>query len=369
MTPKSNQALYPMNVIEDHDRQVDEYDNAANDEDNNHILTMGVIADIQHAPIPNGFSYSGTPRYYRHSLSTAKHAALHFEKEQVSLVINLGDIIDGKCQEVHIHCKDEKDFLPPDNDPGHDAIDSVLDALSAYSGDILHTYGNHELYNFSREDIGNKLNIPFVKEECGELVGYYYKTSICNKVRFVVIDSYDVAIMKRNDGIKRQKAVSILQQNNPNYPEKENSPEGLKGVNKRFVAFNGAVDTVQLSWLRATLEEAKLAKQMVFIISHQPIIPESSSGVCLIWNYDEILDILREYKSIVAAAFAGHAHKGSYRRDPESGIHFRIFEAALESPDPIKTYGFVDIFTDKVVVRGEGDLHSAEYILDHLRIE
>ena len=336
---------------------------------NHHILTMGVIADIQHAPIPNGFSYSGTPRYYRHSLSTAKHAAQHFEKEQVSLVVNLGDIIDGKCQEVHIHCQEENDYIPSSNDPGHDAIDNVLDALSEYSGDILHTYGNHELYNLSREDIGKKLNIPFVKEECGELVGYYYKTSHCNKIRFVVIDSYDVAIMKRNEGIKRQKAVSILHQNNPNYPEKENSPEGLEGVNKRFVAFNGGVDSVQLSWLRDTLEEAKLAKQMVFIISHQPIIPESSSGVCLIWNYDEILEILREYKSIVAAAFAGHAHKGSYHRDPESGIHFRIFEAALESPDPIKTYGFVDVFTDRVIVRGEGDLHSAEYILDHLSIE
>ena len=55
---------------------------------------------------------------------------------------------------------------------------------------------------------------------------------------------------------------------------------------------------------------------------HQPIKPKSSGEVCLIWNYTEILDILRLYKCTVAAAIAGHAYKGGYKRDEESGIHF-----------------------------------------------
>ena len=71
------------------------------------LFTFGVIADIQYAPIPDGFSYGGVPRYYRHSIVAARHAAEHFQKEDVPLVVNLGDTIDGKCQDVEEHCKEE----------------------------------------------------------------------------------------------------------------------------------------------------------------------------------------------------------------------------------------------------------------------
>ena len=63
-------------------------------------LSFGVIADIHYAPIADGASYGGVPRYYRHALSAARHAAEHFQKEKVDIVVNLGDIVDGKCQET-----------------------------------------------------------------------------------------------------------------------------------------------------------------------------------------------------------------------------------------------------------------------------
>ena len=66
-----------------------------NDNDDQPLVTFGVLADIQYAPIPDGFSYNGKARYYRHALDAAKHAAKHFEEENVDLVINLGDIIDN----------------------------------------------------------------------------------------------------------------------------------------------------------------------------------------------------------------------------------------------------------------------------------
>jgi len=319
----------------------------------------------------------------------------------------LGDIIDGKCQEIEKWCKEEMEAsaatqtatgsssvdtltetqieeteikeeskscatatatLP--SNPGHDAIDDVLKALSCYHhGPILHTYGNHELYNLSREEISTRLKIPFVKEPCGDLVGYYSFTSPeCQNLRFVVLDSYDISIMQRcpDKSTKRKKAQTILAKNNPNYPSLENSPEGLDGKEKRFVAFNGAIDEAQKVWLYETLESAKECGQKVIILSHQPIMPESSGDVCLIWNYPEVLAILRQYKCTVAAAFAGHAHKGGYKRDEESGIHFRVFEAVLESKDPIKTYAFVDFHHDRLVVRGYGNCKSATYDLDHL---
>lgn len=144
-------------------------------------LSFGVIADIQYAPIADGASYGGVPRYYRHALSAARHAAEHFQKEKVDIVVNLGDIVDGKCQEIEQtadimdgKCQEtEQTAATKSKNPGIRAIRDVLSALSAYThGDLLHTYGNHELYNVNRNELGELLSIPFFSEPCGEQVGY-----------------------------------------------------------------------------------------------------------------------------------------------------------------------------------------------------
>ena len=144
-----------------------------------------------------------------------------------------------------------------------------------------------------------------------------------------------------------------------------NSPEGLKGSERRFVGFNGSVGALQLEWLKKTLDQARLGRQKVVILSHNPILPESSSPVCLIWNYEEVLAILREYSDVMVASFCGHAHKGGYCRDSESGIHFRVFEAALENR-PERTYAIVDVHDDRLVVRGFGNCESATYDFEHI---
>ena len=346
--------------------------------------TFGLLTDIQHAPIPDGHSYTGNARYYRHAIHAASYAAQHFQEEKVDVVINLGDIIDGKCADVLKWGGDGDDFVENIIDGedsnsdaeekkssrsedsnknnnnsnaavisvGHNAIDNVLQSLSAYThGPILHTYGNHELYNLSREKLGTKLNIPFTKEECGDLVGYYSclidsnnnnsdsssnnnnnnKSSSNMKLRAVILDSYDLCLLDRcpTSSKKRHRAHEILSKHNHNYPQNENSPEGLEGLSRRFVGFNGGIDDPQLEWLHSVLSNARMNNEKVLLFSHQPIHPESSWPTCLIWNYDEVLDILRSYSDVVLASFAGHAHKGGYVRDDISGIHFRTVEAVL----------------------------------------
>ena len=325
-------------------------------------FTVGVIADIQYAPIDDGYSYTGTPRFYRHSLEVTQHAFEHFEQEKADLVINLGDTIDGKCQQIESHGGDP---VPEGLDPGHYSLDHVLQAMSPYQhGKILHTYGNHCLYNLDREALKERLGIQFKKEPCGELVGYY--DHVMGNVRFVVLDAYDVAIMQRCEvsSMKRKEATEILTSKNPNFAANMNSPSGLRGRQRRFVGFNGAVGPLQLEWLVDTLKAARKEGQKVVILSHNPIFPYSTTVVCLIWNYREVLNILREYSDVVVASFCGHAHKGGYCRDRESGIHFRVFEAALENR-PEKTYALVDVHDDRLVVRGFGKCESATYDFSH----
>lgn len=321
-------------------------------------FTIGVIADIQYAPIPDGASFTGTPRFYRHSLEVARHAFEHFEKEQVDFVVNLGDTIDGKCQAIELHGGDP---IPDGQDPGHFSLDHVMEVISLYrKGKVLHTYGNHCLYNLDRAALQQRLGIQFTKEPCGDLVGYY--DYVYDNVRLIVLDGYDVAIMQRCElsSQKRREAVEILRQNNPNFENNMNSPEGLVGNERRFVGFNGSVGQIQLQWLQERLGLARQEGQKVVILSHQPILPESSAAVCLIWNYDEVLSILRDFSDVVVASFSGHAHKGGYCRDLESGIHFRVFEAALENR-PERTYAMVDVHDDRLVVRGYGNCQSDTY--------
>jgi hypothetical protein len=108
------------------------------DEKQKLLFSIGMIADIQYAPIPDGYSYAGAKRYYRHALEVARHAALHFETESVNVMVNLGDIVDGKCQQVALNGGEP---LPDDMDPGVQAVDDVLDALSAYQHEpVIHTH-------------------------------------------------------------------------------------------------------------------------------------------------------------------------------------------------------------------------------------
>jgi manganese-dependent ADP-ribose/CDP-alcohol diphosphatase len=125
---------------------------------------------------------------------------------------------------------------------------------------------------------------------------------------------------------------------------------------------------MQLQWLQNQLAHCREAGERVLILSHQPILPESCNPNCLVWNYQDVLDVLRRYPDVVMASLAGHAHKGGYRRDAVSGIHFRVVEAVLETSPPHHSYALVDVYADRIHVRGFGDCQSAVYYCDHQSI-
>lgn len=74
--------------------------------------------------------------------------------------------------------------------------------------------------------------------------------------------------------------------------------------------FGGAVSEAQLAWLRSNLHEAAQQGQRVLVLSHLPLHPATVQPACLMWNFQEVLDVLHAAEEgTVAATIAGHAHQ------------------------------------------------------------
>jgi len=62
------------------------------------LFSFGLISDVQYADIPDGRSFLGVPRYYRHSILVLRRAVKEWNTYQKHMfVINFGDIVDGFC--------------------------------------------------------------------------------------------------------------------------------------------------------------------------------------------------------------------------------------------------------------------------------
>ena len=115
------------------------------------LVSIGVIADVQYASSDDGSDFKQTVvRRYRNSLRLLECAVNDWTKQEeklgypVQLLVQLGDLLDGRCREA--------------NGDRDDCLRSVLAQFDRFDDakvrriDII---GNHELYNFSREDLVN----------------------------------------------------------------------------------------------------------------------------------------------------------------------------------------------------------------------
>ncbi|GAB4813996.1 hypothetical protein N2152v2_001042 [Parachlorella kessleri] len=317
------------------------------------LFSFGLISDVQHADIPDGFSFHGVPRYYRQALAGLERALEHFQQEQVSFAVHLGDIIDY-----------HNSVTPPDEgsdiSKSEQALQNVLQRFERLQLPVLHMLGNHCLYNHPRDELNRRLGIDKFKQY-PSLPHSYYTYSPHPGWRFVVCDGYDVSLLGWPPGHPlHARAASILSEKNPN--KEKNSNNGLVGVDRRFVKFGGGLSEQQLAWLGQQLEEARSSSQQVVVLCHLCFHPRTCAGACLMWNYDEVLQTLHSYDDVVVATLAGHAHMDGYFQD-EHGIHHRVCKAVLETPPGRDCFGVVDVFPDRLVVRGVDTFSSGEWCI------
>lgn len=303
------------------------------------LFSFGVITDVQFADIPDGHSFLGVPRFYRHSIRVLQRAVVRWNNlKTLKFAINFGDIIDGFCPK----------------DQSLTSVQSVLEEFKNFDGPVYHMIGNHCLYNLPRDKLISLLKMP------SPIGCAYYDFSPTPEYRFIVLDAYDISAIGWPQGHpKTSSAMELLQAKNPNTDK--NSPIGMVGLEKRFLMFNGAVGKEQLEWLDSVLKDSTKNNQKVVICCHLPLDPGAATPEALLWNYDEVMDVIHRYKC-VKVCFAGHAHKGGYSVDSH-GIHHRVLEAALECPPGSDAYGHVDVYEDRLSLSGTDRLASTEMVL------
>lgn len=301
------------------------------------LLSFGVISDVQYADIPDGRSFLGVPRYYRHSIVVLQRAVQKWNQQKTRFAINFGDIVDGFCPK----------------EQSLDAVKKVVKEFDIFNGPVYHMIGNHCLYNLPREQLLPQLRIPSLDHIA------YYDFSPIPEYRFVVLDAYDIsAIGWPKDHPKTQKALKFLQEKNPNLDK--NSPNGLVGLDRRFLMFNGAVGEEQLEWLDKVLLDATKSNQKVVVCCHLPLDPGASSPEAILWNYEDVMDVIHRY-NCVKVCLAGHDHKGGHSIDSH-GIHHRVFEAALECPPGTNAFGCIDVFDDRLSLSGTDRMKSTDMV-------
>lgn len=304
----------------------------------NPLLSFGVISDVQYADIPDGRSFGGVPRYYRHSILVLQRAVWNWNNNQkLKFVVNFGDIVDGFCP------KDQSSTV----------VKKVVDEFENFNGPVYHMIGNHCLYNLPRNKLLPLLKIPAHDRHA------YYDFSPIPEYRFVVLDGYDIsAIGWPEDHPNTEKALKILREKNPN--SEKNSPQGLVNLERRFLKFNGGVGKEQLEWLDCVLQDATKSNQKVVVCCHLPLDPGSTSQQALLWNYDEVMDVIHQY-NCVKVCLGGHAHKGGYSIDSH-GVHHRVLEAALECPPGTDAFGYIDVFDDRLSLIGTDRMESTDMV-------
>ncbi|KAJ7297388.1 hypothetical protein O6H91_03G031600 [Diphasiastrum complanatum] len=306
------------------------------------IFSFGVITDVQYADIADGQSFRGVPRYYRHSLQVLRRAVNHWnQKRLVNFAVQLGDIVDGFC-------------------PKEESLPAVMKVLSEFNslqcGTVYHILGNHCLYNLPRNQLNKLLKFPSWPNAHS-----YYDFTPSPNFRFVILDGYDVsAIGWPEEHAHRKAAIELLKQKNPN--SDKNSPDGLIGEECRFVKFNGGVGEDQLIWLNQVLKDAVACRQKVIVCCHIPLHPGATSPNALLWNYNEVLDVIHQHNCVIAC-LAGHDHTGGYVIDSH-GIHHRVLEAVLECPPGTNAFGHIDVFHDKLSLIGNDRMASVDMAFD-----
>ena len=274
---------------------------------------FGVMADVQYADTDTVGS-----RHFRQSLELLEQCVADLNGRDLAFTIQLGDIIDR----------------------GEESLDRVLSVFQRLKMPRHHVLGNHD-FAVSR---------PALLARLGMARGYYHFSH--GKWRFVILDGTDVSL------------CGGWPEDSPNHQQATSRLEELRSQGKANAErWNGGIGQAQQDWLKETLRGAGERGERVIVFCHMPALVEASDESLVLWNDEQIVGILESHPC-VAAYFSGHDHAGGYAR--KEGIHYLGLQGMVEAPGE-NAYGIVELYADRIEVRGVGRVPSRSLPLSTAR--
>ena len=322
------------------------------------IVSFGLLTDVQFADTENVLNYNkDRVRFFRNSINLVKEAVRHWsEIDNFRLIIQLGDLID-------VRGVNDRDKL----------LNVLLDELKhdfkskIPNFQLYHVWGNHEFYNFKRNEIVNtELNSAKLLNAKVSNHSNYYRIDVTDDLKIICLDFYEFSVIGYDEDTHVYKdAMKYLHDKNPN--EDLNDNDNLEGIERRFIAINGALSEQQLVWLKDELENLKDQKKKVLICGHQPIHPDATRiPGCLAWNFQEVLNIINSFDKTVLAYFSGHDHYGEHFFDYKTNILHITFDAILETQPGSNAFATIKVFNNKITIDSVGVVgyHEIHFTFD-----
>lgn len=322
------------------------------------VVVLGVISDVQYADADDGKSAAGVARFYRESLrivnaAASAWAAVPASQGGVAAVVHVGDTVDGGRAATG---------------PGGTgaAADAVQAALRSASRPLHFVLGNHEFAIGDRAALAERFRFAAASDGAA-----YRSFSPAKGVRVIILDSYAESTVGWPAGnAVHAKAQAVLSKHNPLPAGKaQNDPGALTGTERRWIALGGAVGRAQLDWLDTQLQEARRSRERVIVFTHVPVHPRAVSTwcgpLCLAWDYEAVLAVLRPHAGTVAACVSGHDHFGGAVRDA-SGIAFITLQAVIETKRGGKAHGELRLYDRHLRLTGSGRMRSRNFFLPPL---
>jgi hypothetical protein len=263
------------------------------------IFRIGLVADPQYcdaAPF-NGRQFRLAPDKLATAIDT-------FNRWQIDLLINLGDIIDRGPESFQ-------------------AMRTLYDSLQA---PYLHVLGNHE---FHQIPAGLK---PTIMDSLG--MGAAFCDFGVKGWRMILLDGTELA------GYAREAHPDLAE-------EGESLWQSVQGKS-RGKSWNGGIGQAQREWLRSRLDFAAYHNEQVIIFCHFPIMPADHHSN--LWNDLQMRNLIRPYPNVVAW-IAGHYHDGNYRYWQD--VHHLTLRGMVMTADS-NAFSVLDIYPDRLEMNGFG---------------
>ncbi len=270
------------------------------------LFSFGIIADAQYCDCEPAIG-----RYYRKSTQKLADALQTLHQHKLSFILDLGDLIDREFS----------------------SFEAILQVYKQSKFRVHRTLGNHDyaVEDHEKQKVADLLGIP--------APGYYDFVHL--GWRFIVLNGTEVSTFAHPEGSAAEKEAQ----------EMLSRLEANEAINAK--AWNGAISTEQMAWLKATLQDASEQHQKTMVMGHYPLYPKDSHNL---WNDEEVVNLLIKYPQVVAY-FNGHNHAGNYGQ--KERVHFLNFKGMVETEQE-NTFAMVEVYDDRLSVKGFGREDSRE---------